>query len=323
MRTNRILSKELRQFLTSKNPNRDCLIDYVRLHIADGTKSVALCFRGNLATLYYRCHQLLRIRCSRTAIIGEFDFRHSRFTKNYKQILGKLKSLNVRVSGFSDEPNRQAQKYVRFDLTGENAVSREQMLEILFIFKSLIDDFINPDNVEYAFDMQTPRSKSLNLEKDRQQQLYSTYFLNNELFYYDIEYAEHYAEKSGLHGRFDLLGLRKEGDTYTLLLTELKSTIGACGGNSGIVQHEKDYIKYLNSEFVDNRKIEACEAVKLLCTIFARTCPHNLTMNNIMQTKIKFVFSDDAIEIGKNYIPQDNRIEKVYLCATDVTEKLY
>ena len=196
MRTNRILSKELRQFLTSKNPNRDCLIDYVRLHIADGTKSVALCFRGNLATLYYRCHQLLRIRCSRTAIIGEFDFRHSRFTKNYKQILGKLKSLNVRVSGFSDEPNRRAQKYVRFDLTGENAVSREQMLEILFIFKSLIDDFINPDNVEYAFDMQTPHSKSLNLEKDRQQQLYSTYFLNNELFYYDIEYAEHYAEKA-------------------------------------------------------------------------------------------------------------------------------
>lgn len=315
MPQDRILSDKLHDYFTEVSSdggksNRDYLIDYVRAHIADGTKSVALCFRGNFATLYYRCHQLLRIRCSRTAIIGEFDYRHSRFTKNYKQILYRLKALGVNTDNFSDKDNDTSHRYVRFDLTGNNAVSREGFAEILPTYRALIDDFLDPEKCEYAFDKKQTCRKSHNAEKDRQQQLYAAYFLGDKLTYYDIEYTEHNATANNVPGRFDLLGLRKDGDAYTLLLTELKSTLDACGGKSGITKHEDDYVKYLNSAFIEKRKEEACKAVELLRTIFGSTAVP-ITRADIKQAKIKFVFSDHAIDYGGNYVPNDNRIEKV------------
>lgn len=319
MLQNRILRKELYDYFTEKTTdgeksNRDCLIDYVRAHIKDGTKSVALCFRGSFASLYYRCHQLLRIKCSRTAIIGEFDYRHSRFTNNYKQILDRLKTLGANIDNFSDKDNDTTHRYVRFDLTEKKAVSRENLAEILQIYKSLIDDFLDPAKREYAYDKKQICRKSHNTEKDRQQQLYAAYFLNDVLTYYDIEYTEHNSAANNVPGRFDLLGLRKENGAYTLLLTELKSTLNACDGKSGIAKHESDYTKYLDSSFIETRKAEASSAINLLCKIFG--LPElNITPENIRQVKIKFVFSDKAIPYGEKYTPNDCRIEKEKLSS--------
>ena len=323
MRKNRILTARLHAFLTEPSPTRDPIIAFVRAHMACGTRSVALCFRGTAATLYYRCHQLLRIRGSRTGVVGEFDFRHARFTKDYKGILETLRALGVDTSRFSDVAAKNAQKYLIVPLSGKEAVPCEAIDTILLAFMALIDDFLDPALTAYAFDIGPARNKSAGLEKDRQQQLYAAYFLKNDLLYYDLEYAEPYAEQSGVHGRFDLLGLRREGDFYSLLFTELKSTRSACGGKAGIADHEKDYLAYLSSVFIENRKKEACETVKLLCEIFGVPFPANLTPDRIQTAKIKFVFSDTAIPVGARYAPADARIERAYLCPDCGLEKPY
>ena len=320
MRTDRILDKksQLYEFFTGDSENKKYIVELVKNRIFCRAKSIALCFRGDYASLYYRANQLLKIHCSRTAVVADFDFRHARFTQNYRVILRKLISLNVDISNFSDLPNQTSRRHVRFELTGKNAVTTYALGEILKIYMDLVDDFVNPDKKEYAFDPKNHHRKSSNREKDRQQELYAGYFFGDlscdrHLLYYDLEYTEHDAEKSGVHGRFDLLGLERDGDGYTILFAELKSKPGSCTGESGIAAHEKDYIKYLDSNFVENRKREACENVKLLSKIFEQPLPENLTPENIKKAKIKFVFSDDAIGAGRLYRPQDKRIEKVYI----------
>ena len=141
--------------------------------------------------------------------------------------------------------------------------ARAKFGEILQIYKSLIDDFLDPAKREYAYDKKQICRKSHNTEKDRQQQLYAAYFLNDVPTYYDIEYTEHNSAANNVPGRFDLLGLRKENGAYTLLLTELKSTLNACDGKSGIAKHESDYTKYLDSSFIETRKAEASSAENL------------------------------------------------------------
>lgn len=319
MRSDRTPRGEIRAFLTTPSRERDRIADYVRDKLGDGTRSVALCFRGNAATLYYRCHQLLRLRAARSGIVGEFDFRHARFSENYRETLKKLKALHVAADNFAAGADEYERNIIRFALAETNA---DELTEILETYRTLIDDFFDPEKTEYAFGAPSfKREKSSYLEKDRQQQLWAAYFQNRSLTYYDLEYSERYAQRSGLHGRFDLLGLRAESDRYTLLLTELKSTPQAVYGKSGITDHERDYLAYLDSPFVAVRKSEACETIKLLCEIFRTPCPQDLTPQNIVNAKVKFVFSDTVIDAGKNYRPSDERIEKTYL--QDGVEKHY
>lgn len=310
MRDDRILTGDIREFFETNSPMRDLIANYVLENLKNGTRSVALCFRGNFATLYYRCHQLLRIRNARRGILCEFDFRHARFTENYRDILARLRGLGVDDSDFSDAPNAQG-RYVRFALSEFGA---EQLERVLDLYKALIDDFVDPAKQKYMFDPRKPRGKSKNIEKDRQQQLYAAHFLSDDLMYYDLEYAEpRGAQKDGLHGRFDLLGLRREQDGFSLLLTELKSSPQALGGRSGVAEHERDYLRYLDSKFIEFRKREACETVRLINKIFGRQCFADLTPDKIASVKVQFVFSDSVIGAGKAYHPSDDRIEKVYL----------
>lgn len=306
MKQDRILSGAVRTFFTSPSPERECIKKYVLDNLGRGTRSVALCFRGRAATLYYRCHQLLRIRSSREGIVGAFDFRHARFTVGYREILERLRSLHVDISSFSEEGK------------GEQAVlfpiGSAPLAEILDIYRALIDDFFDPGKTEYAFGAPAVRhEKALYLEKERQQQLWAEHFLDGELTYYDLEYTERLGGQSGVHGRFDLLGLRREGERYTLLLTELKSSPQALGGKSGLKTHERDYLRYLDSPLLAARKREACEAVNLLFELFGRPCPKGLTPEAITDAKVQFVFSDLVLPAGKAYRPADPRLEKAYL----------
>ncbi len=305
MRSDRILTGKVRQFLATPSPLRETIAEYVLGNLKNGTRSVALCFRGNAATLYYRCHQLLRIRPSREGIIGEFDFRHARFTENYGQTLEHLRGLHVNTSCLTGP-----QPFVRVSLEECGAGGLREILEI---YRGLIDDFFDPDKTEYAFGAPAmKREKALYLEKDRQQQLWASCFLGDALTYYDMEYSERFAERAGVHGRFDLLGLRAEYGGYTLLLTELKSSPQAIGGKSGIANHERDYLGYLDSPYIAARKAEACEAIRLLCEIFRRPYPQDLAPATITDAKVQFVFSDQVIGAGRAYCPSDRRIEKAY-----------
>ena len=311
MNSSRVLRGSVRNFFETSSPIRDRIANFVRDNLSNGTRSVALCFRGNAATLYYHCHQLLHIRSSRNGIIGEFDFRHARFSLNYKQTLERLNSLNVDTSRFCSNTVHKAQSMITFSLEKRDT---EEVKEILETYRELIDDFFDPEKKGYAFGAPLNRhEKTLYLEKDRQQQLWANYFLNDALTYYDLEYSERYATQKGLHGRFDLLGLRRETEGYTLLLAELKSSPQALWGKSGIASHERDYLDYLDSPCLELRKEEACETVRLLCKIFGKPYPEDLTPENIQNAKIQFVFSDKVINVGKSYYPTDGRIEKIYL----------
>lgn len=319
MAENRVLTGKVLEFFKQNSKIKSLIVDYVLDNLKNGEKSVALCFRGNFATLYYRCHQLLRIRNSRRGIIGEFDFRHARFTEDYRERLAGLKSMGVDISNFSDKPSEQDKRYVRFALDN---FGEEKLGAVLEIYKELIDDFVNDKKCVYAFDPKASCRKSRNTEKNSQQLLYASHFLNGDLTYYDLEYAEPRGkEKGDLHGRFDLLGLRREKDGYTLLLTELKSSNRAIGGNSGLKQHKNDYLKYLKSTYMEARKKEAVQTVRLINEIFNRSTFDGLTEESIKYAKVKFIFSDEVINFGKSYLPSDGNIEKVYL--EDGLEKPY
>lgn len=222
-------------------------------------------------------------------------------------------------SNFSDEDvpkgKSTSKRYVTFPLIG---FGEEKLKAVLDIFKGLIDDFVDPKKCEYAFDPKEHHRKKENIEKDRQQQLWAHYFLNEELTYYDLEYTEPNAAAKEVHGRFDLLGLKAETDgSYTLLLTELKSTYGAVTGTkSGAKDHEADYQKYLNLGFAEQRKREACAVIPLYYQIFKKSLPEGLkalTPEKIKREQIKFVFSDKAVQAEKKFIPTDSRTVKVYL----------
>ncbi len=139
--------------------------------------------------------------------------------------------------------------------------------------------------------------------------------------YYDLEYTEPNAKEKGVHGRIDLLGLRAEHGSYTLLLTELKSTRDAVLGKSGAKEHEADSAKYLDMGLGDKRKAEACDAVALLCDLFKKPFPHDLTPEKITDAQIKFVFSDSAAAAESLFRPKDPRTVKVFLCEKDGTER--
>lgn len=320
MKYDRILTEKVRTFFTTASSSRDFLLGYLRENADKGAGSVALCFRGAAATLYYRCHQLLRIRSSNRGMVGEFDLRHARFTPNYMQIFRTLRDrLHVEIAGFSDPSFDTRRKYAA---VFPDRASATELEEIIPIFRGLIDDFLDPKKCDYAFDVpQTERKKRASLEKDRQQELYAAHFLHEDFFYYDLEFSQREAAKNGVHGRFDLLGLRREGGAYTLLLTELKSTHAALWGRSGIEDHERDYVRYLESPLMETRKREACEAARLLFEIFERPCPEGLTPENIKDVKIRFVFSDSVIDAGRAYRPNDDRIEKAYF-STESNEEI-
>ncbi len=321
MKYDRILTERVRAFLTTPSEGRDHLIDFIRKNADKRERSVALCFRGNAATLYYRCHQLLRIRDSVGGLVGEFDFRHARFTQNYREILGEMKEeLHVDISRFSDLPSWRDRNFVTLPLEGATGPQLERLLAI---YRALIDDFLDPEKTCHAFDEpKTKRKKALGVEKDRQQEVYAARFLQENFFYYDLEFSQREAAKNGVHGRFDLLGLRREGNFYTLLLTELKCTREALRGRSGIEEHERDYVRYLQSPLIETRKREASEAARLLFGIFQRPIPKGLTPENIKEVKVRFVFSDDVIDAGRAYRPKSGFIEKARFSPSSGEEPL-
>ena len=303
MEKSRYLTKDLEIFLTGNSTIKNRIVDYIKAHLDKGVKSVALCFRGDYFCLYYRCQKLLEVGKD---LVGKFDFRHARFSENYKEYERSLTALGV--YGFFEKKYERNGYYVSFDLNGKGCVDAENVWKILDIYKSLIDDYISPDKKKYAFDV--PESslknggikinKSKNKEKDRQQEIYARYFFKtNERLIYDLEYVEHQGKKYGVQGRFDLLGLQRRENGWTLQLIEVKSTKEACKQQkSGVAAHIEDYTKYLkNSALMTTRKTEAVQTVALLARVLG--FEDFLQPIEIVGEEIIFFFTDKAIECGQ------------------------
>lgn len=321
MSIDRTLTGVVRDFLLSDVPTSNFLKEFILERLDEKNKSIALCFRGNnnRATLYYRCHQLLSLSAPRQkTLFGEFNFRHAIFTETYRDRMEELIGLGVDFGKFKDylqnAPDASVEKdpktiIVRFPIL---EVGADRLKKILTIYMDLIDDFVDPAKKVHQFAIpKKPKGKGKNLEKDCQQELYSAYFLHDELLYYDFEYAEQNGRYNGNRGRFDLLGLRRDEDGYALLLTELKSTSEALSGNSGVDGHRDDYGSYRTSIYAETRKQEACNAVRLLCDIFKKPYPKELSPETIRRIEGKFVFSDRVIDFGRRY-PLPDGFKKVY-----------
>lgn len=296
----RALIKELRDFLTGQSDNRDCIVEYIKNAIGNGEKSIALCFRGSYASLYYRCCQLLKIKLKNKNIVGEFNFRYALAHPDRENIKNQLEQKGV-VYGNNE-------RAVWFVLQGDGGVTKDNLSFILGTYIKLIDSFIGR------------RSRTNSREKDRQQQLFAAKFGKSDNTYFDIEYTEpretlikagyyDYAEdkiaahKADKGGRFDLLGLRKTDGGYMLQFVELKSTTRACDGKAGVDEHIKDYTKYCKYKtLVEARKSDAVSTVNLLSKILGeKFFPETFTKEDIVGHEIVFIFTDKAVKRVETY----------------------
>ena len=290
--------KPLREFLTEASPNRDCIVKLIKDNIGEGVKSIALCFRGYYASLYYRCGQLLKIESTGRTTTGIFDFNYALPYPERQTVQSMLEGLGVRFG----------KKYARIVLKGNGEVSANNLKIILQTYIKLIDFWVS-----------VKKTKGFR-EKDRQQQLFAVNFGKGNQTYFDIEYTEpretliaagYYAnaeDKIAAHkndrgGRFDLLGLRHTDGGYILQFVELKTTVQACGNSAGVYKHISDYKRYCDKKtLVEARKAEAAETINLLSEIFGgQFFPEKLTKDKITDYEIIFIFTDKSVRYAEQY----------------------
>lgn len=308
----RILIDGLSDFLTIPSPNQRCIVGLIKDYIGKAEKSISLCFRGDYATLYYRCKQLLRIEyfTNYKKVKGFFNFRYALPNPNKEKYRSELNELGVKFG--NDERN------VSVILDGNGKVESEKLKEILQKYIELIDYWIEH------------RTKGTISENDRQQQLFAVGFGNSDNTFFDIEYREpretlikegYYdyvggglEEKKAEHkkncgGRFDLLGLRKAEGGYVLQFVEVKTKAKACDGNAGVSKHIVDYTKYCKYiSLVNKRKSDAVYTINLLSAILGKG--NNLTIDDITGYEIVFIFTDDSVRKVERYRKElcDNNI---------------
>ena len=306
----RALNDNLRFLLTSKKPQWLTLVQYVRDNLPNGKESVAMCFRGSYICLYYRCQKLLEIKKDKNTgkIIALFDFNHAKFIRDddeYEQILHDLKDT-YRVKGFDSDFESKKSHPIYFDFF---EVSKNDLVNILNLYKKITDSYATrPERLPYRFGAPTPKKEGQiplgktynNLEKDRQQEIFAENFMRSDRIIYDVEYIE--PKNKEVEGRFDMLGIMREGDQYYLELIELKSLEKSCrdeknkkGVTSGVKKHVRDYQKYLKNEALVNTRIrEAKLILEDLKTVFG--IPFGLANLPIIP-RIRFIFTDDAAKL--------------------------
>lgn len=133
-----------------------------------------------------------------------------------------------------------------------------------------IDQFLeNAKNDEAYKDKDLQKTKKVELEKIRQQQLYSSMCNTCDGYYfYDMEFQQkHKCEKhakkdkeKGLSNNPDMQALRfdKNGKPVAWVMVEVKSRKGAFEGSAGLKKHIDSMKKYIKcDDYVNNRRREA------------------------------------------------------------------
>lgn len=125
-----------------------------------------------------------------------------------------------------------------------------------------IDQFLvwaNRYDSKYAGEVVQVRGKSNYLEKKRQQQLF--HIMRNQedgYYFYDMEFAEK-GKTSGDKNKPDMQAIRFEkGKPKAWVFVEVKSTVSACGGDSGLDKHVPRMLEYIDDKNnIIKRKREA------------------------------------------------------------------
>lgn len=190
----------------------------------------------------------------------------------------------------------------------------EFLTEIFDIYFNKTDEKFSKDQFliwgnkydsKYKNEVVQVREKSNYLEKKRQQQLFSIMKCqDNGYYFYDMEFAEKrhsYGEKNNP----DMQALRFEcGMPKAWVFVEVKSTLNACGGDSGLDKHIPRMLDYIKDDSkILNRKREALllfhQYQKLgLFDIKEKIEPSAF---DSLKPEIIVIFTDEAKGKWKNY----------------------
>lgn len=287
------------------------LIDAVK---ADG--EMAICFRGKdkYCNIYYRANNVLRIvdKTGNNEFELIFDFNHARYTKEWESIRKNLiKDFLIEID-VKPKKMKGYQNYQEKTATAKLKLRYDEQKEInwkglLAIYKGLINDFTDGNkNIDYfKTPNKTVKNKNTHIEKNDQQRILMANFNNPGFFIYDMEYSQHRpykdyvdSESHDMNGRFDMLGIRQDGDKQTLILIEVKSTVKACKDEenpnkkgSGVNKHRYDLERYLKSDLlIDVRKKDAVKIIGLYNELFGK----KVIIREIAAAEYLFIFCGAA-----------------------------
>lgn len=292
--------KFVNDFLDKNNLGK--ILEYVK----DEQKKLILCFRGNSGqtiTIYKKNHvfwEINKLSRGNFKYRLRFNFNHARYSKGWETALKDLKDLKwEQVSNLGDE-NKINIGYLKYDF---NVIDDNFLEKSYQIINKLIDDYFDPNKKFDYFSKRAKKNKSINLEKQRQQELYEKY--NKPIFgegylIYDLEFVE----KENRNGnKPDFWAIKYEkGVPKKLVIGEVKSKESALSGKSGILEHLKAMVAYSNGESMGNRREEAIEILKSYAALELKgfTKDDLVALDNIVlstDVEVLVVLTDEAAEV--------------------------
>ena len=265
---NRSISKDfIDDFKTGKPLAK--VLDYIK----NPKNELILCFRGNsgnIATIYKKNHVFCSIQKLQKGVEQfkmSFNFNHARYSKNWESVLKELVSHGWKTKHtFKDvyETNIDIGVITKHFNTLDDSTFKKSFT----IINNLIEDYFDQyKNIDY-FTGRTLKHKGVNLEKQRQQELFETYKKpadGNGYFIYDLEFVEQ-GNRKGNQPDFWAVKYVK-GTPKHLVLGEIKSRGSALNGQSGLAAHLQAMIDYAKSDAIENRKTEALNILKDYATL--------------------------------------------------------
>ena len=265
---NRSISKDfIDDFKTGKPLAK--ILEYVK----NPNNELILCFRGNsgnIATIYKKNHVFCSIQKLQKGVAQfkmSFNFNHARYSKNWESVLKELVSHGWKTKHtFKDvyETNIDIGVITKHFNTLDDSTFKKSFT----IINNLIEDYFDQyKNFDY-FTSRTLKHKGINLEKQRQQELFETYNKpadGNGYFIYDLEFVEQGNRKGN---QPDFWAVKYvDGIPKHLVLGEVKSRASALGGNSGLAAHLQAMINYTKSDAIENRKKESLDILRDYATL--------------------------------------------------------
>ena len=265
---NRSISKDFVEDFKSGN-TLSKILEYVK----NPDNELILCFRGNsgnIATIYKKNHVFCSIQKLQKGVSQfkmSFNFNHARYSQNWESVLKELVTIGWETKHtFKDVYETNIDIGV---ITKHFNTLDDSTLEKSFaIINNLIEDYFDQyKNFDY-YTGRTLKHKGINLEKQRQQELFETYNKpanGNGYFIYDLEFVEQGNRKGN---QPDFWAVKYvDGIPKHLVLGEVKSRASALEGNSGLAAHLQSMIDYAKSDAIANRKKEALDILKGYATL--------------------------------------------------------
>lgn len=301
-----------------------------------------MAFRRSYINIYYLGHSIYKIEQQKTGYAVTFNFNHARYSEDHVDLLKDLLKLGMELPTRRSEPQIKRLVCDRIDadgktVSGSNTITKKITCgnkpdkkfwdESYAMLKRIVDDFYNKDKRHDYFkdedyvsirkekglpDFEPERDKNPLIEKQHQQKItLANRFSDNGYFVYDMEYAQP-NEKQGdkKSGRFDMLALKIENHKATqLLFIELKSTLSACGGASGIEKHKNDMVEYLaRKDVIEARKKDAEGILDAYNKLF-QVGKVDFSEFYSKGPGFAIVLTDEALEYKGEYMDQCNMLD--------------